>query len=67
MSKEKAKDFIEKAQSDDAMRRKIKDACKDVHQVAKDHGFEFSSKDLQDAMDDKWSDKEDPHFCFLCL
>lgn len=69
MSKEAARQFIEAAQCDENLRAKVKAHIDDdkIHSVAKEHGYDFSHEEMHSAMKEKWNNKEDPNFCFICI
>lgn len=72
MSIEKAREFAEKAQTDKALRKQLRDATEHIMAIAKDHGYEFTRAELHDVMKEKWGaakmpsakDTDEPAFFF---
>ncbi len=54
MSIEKAREFAEKAETDEALRKKLKAATEHIMTLAKKEGYEFTRAELHDVMKEKW-------------
>jgi Chaperone of endosialidase/Nif11 domain len=64
MSLQAAKDFIEAAKKSPAISQETHDRSKNIVDVGREHGFEFSKEELRQAMDeDPDIDEADPDTC----
>lgn len=64
MSLQAAKDFIEAAKKSQAINKEAHDRPKNIVDVGRKHGFQFSKEELRKAMDeDKDIDEDDPDTC----
>ncbi len=70
MAKADAQKFLEKLDSDAGMRSQVRQKTDQISQLAKQHGFNFTTDELGEALRDKWGARQaergsaDPHTCF---
>ena len=72
MSKAHAEKFVERADKDEVLKKKIRVATDNVIKIAKRHGFSFTRDELNDVLEKKWKaqfpekgDDPDTCSCFL--
>jgi predicted ribosomally synthesized peptide with nif11-like leader len=59
MSKQDAEKFIKQIQSDDDLRTKVNESRDSIVKVAKEKGFDVSTKELRQALMENWKNVPD--------
>ena len=72
MSKAHATKFVERADNDDVLKKKIRKATDSVIKIAKRHGFNFTRDELNSVLEKKWKaefpeKRDDPDTCSCFL
>jgi predicted ribosomally synthesized peptide with nif11-like leader len=72
MSKAHAQKFVERADTDPVLKKKIRSATDTVLKIAKKHGYRFTRNELNSVLEKKWNAefpeaKDDPDTCSCFL
>jgi predicted ribosomally synthesized peptide with nif11-like leader len=60
MSVEKAKEFFDQVDSDQALRDELSEVGENVLDLARKHGFNFSYDDMREHLKDRWGVTKPP-------
>ena len=62
MSQSAAKKFMDRLDKDPKLQSAVRGAFNKIHQVAKKHGFKFTSTELRKHLGKRWGIKKPPKF-----